>query len=99
MSRSYRYVTYLLGAIIIANGIVGVVTSLASCRPLSARWQSIENLHLYCIDIVAYWRWISLPNIITDVFMLILPLPVIWHLKMSRKDRLGLTFIFLTGSV
>lgn len=99
ITRGYKNTTYILGVIIVANGIAGVVTSLASCRPFSARWQGFEYVSAHCIDTVAYWRWISLPNILTDIIMLVLPLPVIWNLQLSRKERIGLTFIFLTGSM
>ena len=43
-----------------------------------------------------YW---SVPNIVTDVVMLILPMPVIWRLKISRAQKAGLTVTFLLGSV
>lgn len=97
--QRYRYSAYILGGIIVASGFAGVVASLASCHPFSARWKGVEYAYFHCIDTVAYWRWISLPNIVTDVVMLVLPLPVIWGLRMSKKERAALTFIFITGSM
>ena len=96
--KPYRITAYVLGGIIIANGIAGVISSLCTCQPFAARWNlSIPNAH--CIDTVQYWRWISLANIITDVVMLVLPLPVVWTLQVSTTQKYGLTFIFLTGSM
>ena len=99
LARPYRITAYVLGCIIAANGIAGVVTSLASCHPFSARYQNPEYAELHCIDTVAYWRWISLPNILTDIIMLFLPLPILWSLRMSKKDKFALIFIFMTGSM
>ncbi|KAF2475277.1 uncharacterized protein BDR25DRAFT_382215 [Lindgomyces ingoldianus] len=98
-TKSYRVTAYVLAAIITANGIAGVVTSLNSCRPFSIRYERPAEEDLYCIKIVDFWRWISFPNILTDVIMLVLPLPVVWSLHVSRKDKLALTLIFLTGGI
>lgn len=97
-TKPYRITAYVLGGIITANGIAGVVTSLVSCMPLEARWNpSLPGAR--CIPIDPYWRWISFANILTDIIMLGLPLPVIWNLHTSRNLKFGLTFIFLTGSL
>jgi hypothetical protein len=45
------------------------------------------------------YTWFSIPNLVTDVAMLALPLPAIWTLKMSRGQKVGLTLTFLTGSM
>lgn len=97
--RPYRMATYVIGAIIIVNAIIGVIMSLAACRPFSARWKDDGPGLTKCINIVLYWRWIGFPNIVTDVAMLLLPLPVIWTLQMSMNQKYGLTLVFLTGSV
>ncbi|KAF3768156.1 hypothetical protein M406DRAFT_231609, partial [Cryphonectria parasitica EP155] len=96
--RSYRIISYLVGAVIVCAAVAGVITSLASCRPFSARW----NLQLYstnCIDAPRYWQGMSVPNILTDLIMLVLPMPVVWKLQMARKQKLALTVILLLGSI
>lgn len=47
----------------------------------------------------AFVRWSTLPNILTDVIMLILPLPSIWNLQLRTPLKIGLTITFLTGSL
>lgn len=97
-SKAYRYTTYAVGAIITAAAVAGIITSLASCRPFSARW----NPQLFvsnCIDAPRFWQALSFPNIITDVVMLLLPLPVVWHLKISQNQRLAVSGVFLLGSL
>ena len=41
----------------------------------------------------------SSQNAITDLVMLVLPLPSIWHLNTTRSKKIGLTIVFLTGSI
>jgi hypothetical protein len=38
-------------------------------------------------------------NIITDVYLLLIPLPVVWQLRLPTKKKLGVWFIFLSGGV
>lgn len=97
VDRPHRIACFLLGTVITATAVAGVVTSLASCRPFEARW----NLHLYtsnCIDAVRYWQGMSVPNIATDLVMLVLPMPVIWRLNLAKRQKASLTAVFLLGS-
>lgn len=41
----------------------------------------------------------SVPNIVTDLIMLLLPMPVIWRLKLPTKQKIALTGVFLLGSL
>jgi hypothetical protein len=45
------------------------------------------------------FRYGSIPNIVTDVVMLILPMPLIWGLHVSTKVKIGLLVTFLLGSM
>lgn len=97
VKKVYRYSFWFLMFIITANGVSGVFASLFSCQPLAIRWNPAIVGH--CINVTYYWRYISLANIISDVAMLVLPLPVIWKLHISLAQKLSLTVLFLTGSL
>jgi len=96
--KAQRITVYVLAGIICATAFAGVVTSLASCHPFSARWNP-ELTTTNCINYLNFWRWISFPNIVTDLVMLWLPLPVIWHLHVSKNQKYGLVAVFLMGSI
>ena len=36
-------------------------------------------------------------NFATDIYILVIPLPIVWKLHLSTKKRIGLIFIFATG--
>lgn len=96
--KPYRRACYALAVLLIANWIATTVAGLLVCIPLRYLWdRTVAGGH--CFDINAYFRWSSLVNILTDVIMLILPLPVIWKIHTSRNIKIGLTFTFATGSV
>lgn len=94
----FRTACYVLATVLVANWIATTVAGLLICRPLEYLWDhTIAGGH--CFNINAYFRWASLVNIITDVAMLVLPLPVIWELHTSRNIKIGLTITFATGSL
>lgn len=98
VERPHRIASYVVGGIVIAAAVAGIITSLASCRPFSARWETIPSRDK-CIDSVSYWQSMSVHNIVTDVAMLILPLPLLWKLQLRRCQKAALTAIFLLGSL
>ncbi|KAI1147214.1 hypothetical protein F4825DRAFT_455722 [Nemania diffusa] len=96
--RWFRVTTYFLIAYIWLWGISEVIVAIAQCQPIAFQWnRKIEGGH--CIDQLAYYRWVSVPNVIHDVVMLIMPLPVVWTLKIDFRQKLALTAVFLIGSI
>lgn len=97
-TKPYRITVYTLSSIVILTGILCVALSFGACRPFAYNWdRSIPGGH--CIDESAFYRFGSLPNIITDVAILVLPLPLVWNLQTSRNVKVGLTLTFMTGSL
>ncbi|OJJ31864.1 hypothetical protein ASPWEDRAFT_175179 [Aspergillus wentii DTO 134E9] len=45
-----------------------------------------------------FYRHVSLPNIVTDLLMLIMPLPFVWNLRTHLWQKMALTGVFLLGS-
>ncbi len=52
-----------------------------------------------CIDISKLYLGNAIPNIITDVIIIIVPIPMIWDLKITRSQRIALCGVFLMGSL
>jgi len=99
VDKQSRIVCYIVGAVLMSAVIVNVALSIWQCSPVAYAWdKTIPGGHC-SNNVQAHIRWGSLPNIITDVVMLILPLPVVWKLNTSRRSKIGLTITFLTGSM
>jgi hypothetical protein len=68
------------------------------CRPFAANWnQDIPGSK--CLNMQSVSSLSTLPNIITDVVMLLLPVPVIWSLHTKLITKIQLTFTFALGSL
>ncbi|KAF7860817.1 hypothetical protein EAF04_008335 [Stromatinia cepivora] len=90
---------YITMGIVSASFLALILCALLQCAPLAYLWDKAGHPDGHCFDTGAFWRYGSLPNLITDLAMLVLPLPCIWRLKLSQKDKVGLLFTFITGSI
>ena len=93
--KSYRIIIYLIAFIISANAIAGIVFSLVSCRPFSSQL-NLSLLSSSCIDYFAAITWTTLPIIVTDVSLLLLALPTLQKLQLSKAQNVGAGLVLLT---
>ncbi|KAL1969204.1 hypothetical protein VTN77DRAFT_458 [Rasamsonia byssochlamydoides] len=92
-----RMVIYGLAAALIGLSISTVIVDLVACRPFKANWET-TLADKTCIDKEAFFIWGGVPNIITDVVMLLLPMPVVWKLHTTMRLKIVLTITFAVGS-
>lgn len=65
------------------------------CVPVSAAWDWTEQGR--CIDILKFFDVSSAFNIITDLTLLVAPLPVFWGMNMRRGERIIICGLFGFG--
>jgi hypothetical protein len=94
--RNMRVGAKILGAISIAWNVALVIVTFTQCIPLKKTWAPwIEG---YCIDLKATFLAVSIPNILTDIAILALPMPHVWKLQTNKAQKISLSIIFLLGS-
>lgn len=83
----------------VAWGIAFVGVALFSCRPIHAFWDfTLQGLPTtYCINNHAWYVGQAVPNILTDILVLCMPLKQVWALKLDKKSKTALLFIFTLG--
>lgn len=91
----FRKIVIATAIFIICWGIGITVTLLLVCRPLNAYWDS--NVTGKCLDLVTFTYFTNITNLITDLWIFLIPVPVIWHLQLQTKKKLLLCFIFSIG--
>jgi hypothetical protein len=52
-----------------------------------------------CIPKGFLWFFNAAMNILTDLCVLVLPIPVLSHLRLPRRQKIGVIFIFATGGL
>jgi hypothetical protein len=99
-SPTFRKVVDVFIGILIAWLIAFELATLFQCTPISTIWTRFEYEYgPYCIQVVPYYYTISVTDTLTDVIIMILPLPIIWNLHMPLKQRLAVAGMFLLGAI
>ncbi|RAL16068.1 uncharacterized protein BO97DRAFT_421305 [Aspergillus homomorphus CBS 101889] len=98
-SRSERITTYIIMLIIVLHYLIIGFANTFGCTPMSYRFDPVLASKVQCFNMRAFYRWMSFPNIVTDVMMLALPLPMVYRLNTTRSQKIGLGIIFATGGI
>jgi hypothetical protein len=93
----YRIATWAVCALVVITWLGALIGSLTICKPLAYQWdKEIEGGH--CGNLIKAYQFIGIPNILSDVLIMLLPLPAIWKLQMDVSAKIGLFITFLFGS-
>ena len=68
---------------------------LLVCSPLRKVWE--PTVAGKCINTNAAGITGGVFNVITDLFVLVAPMPMIWQLQLPRGMKIGLTILFMFG--
>lgn len=68
-----------------------------NCTPIAGSWDISLALTAKCIDKKSFYVGGSVPNVITDLVLVIMPLPYVWKLHASLAQRIVLGGIFALG--
>ncbi|KAL4798901.1 hypothetical protein BDV19DRAFT_356378 [Aspergillus venezuelensis] len=95
-TRSFLIATYILGGIAVAWSIAIVCVSIFQCTPIARTWNSA--LPGTCINLKGMFIGNAVPNIVTDIAILSLPVRAVWKLQAPLASRLSIIGLFLLGS-
>ncbi|KAL3477450.1 hypothetical protein BJX99DRAFT_246211 [Aspergillus californicus] len=96
--RKFRIFTYIVGAIVLGHGIGVLLAAIFQCSPIAYTWDK-AIVGGSCFNQEAFFRYVSPPNILTDVVILVMPLPYVWKLHTHVGHKVALTGVFLLGSL
>jgi hypothetical protein len=96
-TRSFRIACFVAMGIIVCWSLGAIFATIFQCIPIAASWD--KTIQGTCVDSDATWISYAVINVLTDVMVLALPIPLIMRLHLSLRDRLLLCGIFLLGSL
>lgn len=95
VDQNFRYLTWAVMFFVFGYLFSNLVTQIFGCTPIDKNWKPTIPGH--CIVLIkAVYAYGSM-NFISDLFIFILPLPMVWRLQLSRKAKLGVTLVFMGG--
>jgi hypothetical protein len=75
-----------------------LTTSSLQCRVRNWElWYVPWTLQNHCISAELSWVGFSISDVATDIFVLSLPLPIVWRLHMSQAKKLTTSVVMLLG--
>ncbi|KAB8260748.1 hypothetical protein BDV32DRAFT_137912 [Aspergillus pseudonomiae] len=95
ISRLFRVGAMICGAVVTLWATAFVPAAIFQCTPVAKAWD--VNIPGHCISLQLAFYCVALPNILTDVAILSLPVRSCWQLHRSVLYRLSLIGIFMLG--
>ena len=95
----YRWVIVIGLAFHAAMLTAFFLCAVLACRPLKAFWTPLATFKYTCIDEGNYMLSFSIITIFLDFILLLLPVPIVWTLQLSRKQRVAVCGLFFMGFI
>ncbi|TVY51764.1 Satratoxin biosynthesis SC1 cluster protein 4 [Lachnellula cervina] len=93
----FRKCVYFMMGVIMCYSIAILFSVIFPCKPISANWD-VTITDGKCADKTKIYLATAGLNVITDILILALPIPMVWNLQMPRRRRIGLVGLFALGS-
>jgi hypothetical protein len=79
--------------------IASVLSYSFVCNPISANWSILIRIQptTHCLDFNNIILIPAILYVVGDFWLLLLPLPTIWHLKLRRGSKYGVLFVLSLG--
>lgn len=96
ISRPFRIALYISAGLIVCWYLAVLFVSIFQCVPVAAFWdRNIKNAK--CVNLAQFSTSTGVTNLLTDVIILCLPVPMVWTLHTNKTQKMTLTGIFLLG--
>ena len=93
--RAFEYALRTLAALWLILGVVGTSCTALQCWPVSYAWTTDHTQQ--CLNLEKMVMSLTIFSVILNFATLLLPLPLIWKLHLSRKTRLSVAALFVLG--
>lgn len=92
----FRYSTYAVMFFVFGYLFSNFLTQIFGCIPIELSWREGPG---HCINRPKAGLAYGSMNFISDLFIFVLPMPMVWRLRLSRKGKLGVTLVFMGGGM
>ncbi|KAL1846918.1 hypothetical protein Plec18170_008886 [Paecilomyces lecythidis] len=95
-SRRFLIAAYTMAALVAACWVSTIIRMCLLCTPLAYVWdKSIQGGH--CINFRASWISISIIDLVLNFIIVIMPISVLWQLRLPGTKKIALGGVFLFG--
>lgn len=97
VTRRFRQICW--GGIIFLScmGTANVLVTMFSCHPIRSFFDA--TVPGTCINTVHFYWATAILNVLTDVFILVLPMPTVWKMQATVQRKLAISLVFVLGGL
>ncbi|KAI5793681.1 hypothetical protein DFH27DRAFT_139799 [Peziza echinospora] len=93
--RASLYTIYLLSVFL----VICITVVFTQCTPLKKAWMPIQYHNRgHCMNGTAFFYSTSAFNIVTDIWILVLPLKLVWGVQRAKFEKFALLAVFAMGA-
>ena len=72
-----------------------MLVKIWQCNPRERIWD--KEVSGRCINVSSLFNMSGIFNTVTDLLILLIPVKLVWNLRMKRKTKLGIAAVFTVG--
>ncbi|KAJ0122137.1 hypothetical protein J7T55_002649 [Diaporthe amygdali] len=101
--RRIRWPLMILFSISLTWAVALIVVILLQCQPISAFWARFDvnppdpSEYNCGVNLHQFFLGNSIPNILTDISLIVVPTPFIWKLSLLHSQKIAILGIFAVG--
>lgn len=96
--RWFRGLLAGMWLLVVGYFVADTLVAIFECTPIGYYWdKGIKGG--YCIDQDAFYRWNGVANLLIDFSILVLPMMMVWRLKLDVRSKITLSGVFLLGTL
>lgn len=93
-----RVASWIVLAIVNVSGVVLTLLNIFQCRPVVASFSSSYTGQAQCIPLLTEFICSAPVNIVTDLAILALPIPVLTGMRLPKRQKYILVITFSVGA-
>ena len=95
VSQIFRSFLWITGVLVVGWWITFDILAVCTCIPPRKQWDIDVPGH--CLDSLSTFVGAAAPNVLIDLIILVLPLPMLWKLRTTLRRKLLFTGAFVVG--
>ncbi|KAF1922071.1 MFS monosaccharide transporter-like protein [Ampelomyces quisqualis] len=95
--KVFRWATIATLVVVNVGGLALTILNIVQCRPITAAWASPVPVTASCTNIVTIYLSSAPLNIITDLAIFFLPMPILTSMRLPKKQKIILVITFGFG--
>jgi hypothetical protein len=96
-SRNFHWQINVLITIVAVWGAGIILTAFFLCVPMEKNWHPM--VAGTCIPILPFYYGLQIPNIITDLLIIVVPVQEVLRLQLNKKLKIGAVTMFALGII